>query len=190
MRVFSAVKIQNELVDEISSLIELIEKYKDRTRVVPARNLHLTLRFLGNINDEVYSSFLKKISDRYRFFERFSVNVRGIGFFPNKNHPRIIWVGVEENTALREVYLVAEQAARDVGLPPENKFTGHITVGRIKSSIPADAVKNIEKNFKNRFWGKMIIEEITVFESKLAPGGPEYRELANIPLGGGKNGQE
>ncbi|MCM8763790.1 MAG: RNA 2',3'-cyclic phosphodiesterase [Candidatus Omnitrophica bacterium] len=184
MRVFSAIKIENGLVNEVSSLLEIIEKHKDKIKPVPAKNLHLTLRFLGKVSDEMYSLFSKKLADGYRFFDHFLINLRGVGFFPNKNRPRIIWIGVDENHILEKAYIVAEQAARNIGLPPENKFQGHITVGRVKSIISLDIVENIEENFRDRFWGRMIVKKITIFESILHPEGAEYRELTNIPLGG------
>ncbi|MCM8821318.1 MAG: RNA 2',3'-cyclic phosphodiesterase [Candidatus Omnitrophica bacterium] len=188
MRIFAAIKIDNELINEISNLLKAIEKYKDKIKTVSSRNLHLTIRFLGEVSDELYPVFSNKLAEAYSFFYPFVINLRGVGFFPDKNRPRVIWVGVEENPILKKIYFVAEKAARDIGLEPENKFQGHITAGRVKSVISTDAVKNIEENFGNRFWGMMTVKEITIFKSILRPEGPEYKELVNIPIGGKQNG--
>ncbi|MCM8764053.1 MAG: RNA 2',3'-cyclic phosphodiesterase [Candidatus Omnitrophica bacterium] len=188
MRIFAAIKIDNELVNEISNLLKTIEEYKDKIRTVSSKNLHLTLRFLGKVTDEMYYVFSNKLAEGYSFFYPFVINLRGVGFFPDRNRPRVIWVGVEENPILKKTYLVAEQAARDIGLPPENKFQGHITAGRVKTVISTNVVKNIEGTFGNRFWGSMDVKEIAIFESILHPDGPEYKELTNIPLGGKQNG--
>lgn len=184
MRIFSGIKIEDEIVNEIKKLLNTIEKHKDRIRIVPPKNLHLTLRFLGNINEEKYARFSEKLSILCSKLEVFQINIAGLGFFPHKNKARVIWVGVEDNPNLMKVYLATEDAAHEIGLPPENKFKGHITVGRIKNFLPSEIINEIERKFRDCFWGKMMVKKITIFESVLHPEGSEYRELLNIPMGG------
>ncbi len=184
MRIFSAVKIENGVIKEITKLLEIINRHRDKIKVVPSKNLHLTLRFLGNINQEMCENFSNELSKSCSGLKPFSINIHGIGFFPSRRKARVIWVGIDENPVLRKIYIFTENAAEKIGLKPENKFQGHITVGRIKTDLSPDIINELEKNFHDRPWGEMIVRKITIFESILHPEGSEYRELINIPLGG------
>ncbi|MCX7705327.1 MAG: RNA 2',3'-cyclic phosphodiesterase [bacterium] len=184
MRVFSAIKLDNEIIKEINKLLQYLEKYKGIIKIVPPENLHITLRFLGNINQDDYNKFVKRLYEEYSKLKSFSVTIQGIGFFPDRNRIRIVWAGVNHNQELTKVYNIAEHAAREIGLAPEDRFQGHITVGRIRQHISVAKLKDVEDKFNNFIWGKMVVEKVTIFESILHSDGPEYKELIHIQFGG------
>ncbi|MCM8759761.1 MAG: RNA 2',3'-cyclic phosphodiesterase [Candidatus Omnitrophica bacterium] len=184
MRVFSAIKIDYEIAKEICKLLQALEKYKEEIRIVPTKNLHITLRFLGNINTESYQQYLRKLLEGYAKLKSFPIVIHGIGFFPDKTRIRVIWVGLKPSSDLQRLYEVAERAACEIGLSPEHRFHGHITVGRAKVPLSVKILKDIEENFRDFSWGTMMVEKVTVFESILHSDGPEYKELVHIPLGG------
>ncbi|HOJ30428.1 MAG TPA: RNA 2',3'-cyclic phosphodiesterase [bacterium] len=184
MRVFSGIKLTDILTDELEPITVMLAKQKNAIKIVPAKNLHITLRFLGNIHEEKYQDFLHNIQNAFTSLIPFSIDVQGIGFFPDRNHIRVIWVGVEQHPAILLIHDILERAATKIGLPPENKFHAHITIGRTRSAIDSNFIHDLETKFQHEHWGRMEINHITIFESILHQTGPEYKELVNIPIGG------
>lgn len=184
MRVFSGIKLDNNVRNEIRKLLLFLEKAKERLKIVSSNNLHITLRFLGNLSCDDVEKYSRRLSDECLKLKPFSITAKGVGFFPNKNSVRVIWAGLEESPELRRIHSASESAAQQIGLAPEKKFHAHITVCRVRSSIPGVFIQDIEKNFQSTLWGKIDVDEITIFESILHPDGPEYKELINIHLGG------
>jgi len=188
MRVFTGIELSTELEQNIKKLLKVLEQYNDKIKLVSPKNLHITLRFLGNINQQEYEEFSNILLSTVPPVKKFQVELNGIGFFPSKSKPRVIWVGVDKNERLKQLYQITENAARKIGLPEENRFQGHVTAGRIKYSINPEIISKIENEFGKTCWGKMIVDHITIFESTFHQQGPEYKQLLNIPLGGNENG--
>lgn len=189
MRVFSGIRITSSITENLKELLFALQEYKDKIKIVPSENLHITLKFLGNITSDMYLQFSKILRSLISDFSPFTVEIKGIGFFPNIKRARVIWAGTQEGISLEKLYRAAENAAQKINIPPEKFFHGHITVGRIKTTLNPDVLNTLEKNFQNRIWGKMIVDRLTIFESVLHPDGPKYKELGNIILGGIKNEQ-
>ncbi|HOK79273.1 MAG TPA: RNA 2',3'-cyclic phosphodiesterase [bacterium] len=181
---FSGIKLTDEVTDEMEQIIVMLSEHKNIIKVVPAKNLHITLRFLGNIDEEKYQEFLFNLENAFNSLTPFYVDIQGIGFFPNKKHIRVIWAGVENHPSLSLIHDIVENAATKIGLPPDNKFHAHVTVGRTRSQITLHLVQELEAKFQNKRWGKIKVDHITIFESVLHQTGPEYKELAQIPIGG------
>ncbi|HPP66781.1 MAG TPA: RNA 2',3'-cyclic phosphodiesterase [bacterium] len=189
MRAFSGIKIADNIIKSLEELLLTLQQYKDRIKIVRQENLHITFKFLGNISNNLYREFVKNLQDSVSRISPFTVEISGIGFFPDKKRARVIWVGICQNKNLLELYKTTEDSAKRINIQPEKKpFQGHITVGRVKLPLMPGVVDNLEKKFQNKIWGKMAVKNITIFESILYSDGPIYKELETITLGGSKNG--
>jgi len=189
MRVFTGIKITSSIMEKLKEVPSSLQEYRNKIRTVRPENLHITLKFLGNITQDMYSKFSEILKNSITNFSPFEVAIEGIGFFPSKSRAKIIWVGIKENILLENLYKIVENSAEKINiLPDDKKFHGHITVGRIKTDIHPNIINAIEEKFKERNWGDMRVENITIFESILHSDGPEYKELKNMTLGGTKNG--
>jgi RNA 2',3'-cyclic 3'-phosphodiesterase len=146
---------------------------------VPPANLHLTLQFLGSIDENLIEGIvvgLKKIAARHAPFE---ARARGLGAFPDLQHPKVLWVGVEGD-GLARLQKDVEGAMLELGFPKEERaFHPHVTVGRVKetAALP-DWNAAVE-------CGASTIGEIVVYESRSIKTGVEYVARARVALGKG-----
>jgi 2'-5' RNA ligase len=176
MRVFVAVEISNN--DLINSIIKLQSEINIKAKPVKRQNLHFTLQFLGEISEEI----VQKIKQALRTieFSSFIVNFKGIGVFPKKEFPRIIWIGTDEigTNVLVSLTKKVEKVLSPLGFIPDKPFKSHITIFRIKNKV-GDISEELEK-FKTHEFGSQKISSIKLKQSVLTSQGPLYSDLEEI----------
>jgi RNA 2',3'-cyclic 3'-phosphodiesterase len=170
MRLFIAV----ELPEEIKNSIELVkESFKPvkGLRFVSKDNIHITLKFLGEINDEKVPDIISALADVH--VKPFKLLISKLGVFPNENNMRVLWVDAEPAEPLSEL-----KKRIDAALPgsrDDHPFKNHITIARITTGMPEDMRminelvmnKNVEKK-------EFIVRKFILFKSTLTPDGPIY----------------
>jgi len=180
MRTFLALDLPSEIK---SALADLLRKLK---RVAPpaigwARDsgLHLTLKFLGEIEESRLSEIVPRMKSVAERTPAFPLIVRGTGVFPPPPRPpRILWIGFDETPSLLDFHRRLEVELEVVGFPREVRpFQPHLTLGRIKAPGGLGAVLDIWMKNEKINWGDMIVREVVLFQSILRPSGAEY-----IPL--------
>lgn len=167
IRLFTAV----QLPDHIRMAIPVQEGAGMKT--VPAANLHITLRYLGEIRrekaDELRSA-LRTVS-----FNPFTATVTGTGCFPNRRNPSVLWIGVEPAGQLEAIFYRIEDALRPLGYGPEQRrYHPHITVARPHANAKQEAIRFLDQ-YSDLSAGEFVIEEFVLYESILRREGPEYR---------------
>jgi 2'-5' RNA ligase len=163
MRCFFGVKLPSDLQKEISDLSKKI--IDGPAKMVSEQNLHITLRFLG----ETDPTKLKPHFGDFKF-DPFSVQLKGIGAFPNIRRPRIVWVGIADGSdSLEELH---RRITSTLNLSPD-KFHPHVTVARIKSRCE---IKEVETEFR-----PFDVSDFELFSSTLTPSGPVYQSVFSIP---------
>jgi len=140
--------------------------------------IHLTLKFLGETDrDSQVIEALKGTGP----FEKFCVEVKGFGFFPDARRPRVLWTGIEAPPALAELATRVETAMEKLGFAPEGRaFTPHLTLARFKSPRSQPAIEAFVKQHGEWSLGRFEVSEFFLFESKLSPRGAEYRKVARL----------
>lgn len=146
-------------------------------RAAPPENWHITLRFLGTVDQVTYERFLATLDVEER--APFRVQLGGVGAFPNAHRATVVWVGIEKGGAqLASLNAVAEEAARMAGLEPEERpFHAHLTLARVRP--PAD-VRDLEGLMVDLGWH---CDRITVYRSRPGRGGARYEPLETVRLG-------
>jgi len=184
VRSFIAVNLNSEIKEYLTSLQANLNVPETKIKWVERNNLHLTMKFLGDISleqTELVKSILKEISTRHSsFITKLSST---IGTFSTYKMPRIIWVGIKEGISeLKELYNSIENNLSNKGFPREDKdFSGHITIGRVKFIRDKTNFIQILKRIEvNNFTQK--VNSIELMESKLTPSGPIYNIIAKLPL--------
>ena len=143
--------------------------------------VHLTLKFLGEISDDQVRQ-VKEALARLTPLEKFSIEVKGFGFFPDPRRPRVFWVGLEAPPALGELAGRVEGCMERLGFPREDRpFTPHLTLARFKVPRPQPALQALLERQKEVTMGRFEVSEFFLFESKLSPHGAEYRKVARYP---------
>jgi len=186
IRAFIAINLDPEIRGYLSSLQQNLNLDAAKVKVnwVEEKNLHLTLKFLGNISPsqiELIEIELKKITSQYPSF--FIKLLPEIGVFPSYKMPRVIWVGIKEGAAeLTEIYNLVETRLYKKGFPRESKnFSTHITLGRVKYLKDKDSlIRSLKSIHLDSFSQK--VKSIELMESKLTPQGPLYGIIRQYPL--------
>lgn len=189
IRAFIAIDLSEEIQTQLQEIIsELTRKTGDApVRWVPVENIHLTLKFLGDVsvaNLDMLKEILGNISANH---SKFSISVGGIGAYPKPHQPRVIWVGVEAPPELISVQRNIEAEAARLGYTRERRpFSPHLTLGRVSRSASAKEVRTIAdvlEAYKLGFVGVTRVNEIFLYRSDLRPSGAVYTQLFSAGLG-------
>ena len=155
-------------------------------RWVPAENMHLTLKFLGDIspaNVEFLTQMIRAEADSYHCFD---IHLTGLGSFPNPKRPRVIYIGIQAPTELEALQHAVESATRRLGYESEERtFSPHLTVGRVKQNISASDQEQIRRALEETkidSLGTARVDSVHLYKSDLKPTGSEYTKLFSAPL--------
>lgn len=187
MRTFIAIELPQDIKDILGRLQDKLKKCGADVKWVKSDNIHLTLKFLGEIEEEKLNEINRIIEDIAKDKPEFKVALFELGAFPNVNHPKIIWVGIKD--ANNEIELIAEELEEkleSLGIPKEErKFSAHITIGRIKSQLNLNKLTEALNILRDEFLKEDLgftVAKITVFKSTLNPSGPLYEHLKEVNL--------
>lgn len=167
------------LAPQITARLETLECGLPGARWVAPRNMHLTLVFLGEIEDGVLHEFAQDLSHIH--LPVFALSVDGLGTF-GRSKPRMVWAGVKPNAALDHLQAKIATLAQDHEIVIDRrKFTPHITLARLSDTPPSRLASFLAGNLPFA-GGEMGVEHITLFQSHLGRDGAEYEVLAHFPL--------
>lgn len=173
MRAFVAVEIQDDAI--LDAIAKIQSDFKIKATPVNKKNMHFTLLFLGEITEETVSSVKKALATIS--FEKIKVEFTHVGAFPNPRTPRVIWIGVDDESSKQLVDLAVqvEKKLGPLGFKPDKPFKPHITIFRVKNRI--DDISGIIEKFKKVDLGKYTMTELKLKQSVLTPSGPIYSDL-------------
>jgi 2'-5' RNA ligase len=148
-------------------------------------NLHLTLQFLGYIEEAIVEKIRATLQSVAAQHQPFEVSVQGAGAFPNENRARVIWVGCHDAASkLEGLAQAVQEAMQPLGFEPEHReFSAHLTLGRVKFPRPDVALTRAIDSLKDTSFGALRVEAIHLFESQLHPEGSIYTKLSSHALG-------
>lgn len=187
LRTFIAVEIDEGLRKAAGRVAEELQAAGAEIRWVAPANMHVTLKFLGDVAEERVASICDAVAEAVAGLAPFDLELRGVGAFPNAGRPRTLWIG----TGAGRSQLVAlngrvEAALAPLGFAPEDRpFQAHLTLGRVRR--PTRALANLAPLLKQRAdlsLGQSRIHEVVVFSSQLQRDGPIYTALRRLGLAG------
>ncbi|MBZ0264673.1 RNA 2',3'-cyclic phosphodiesterase [bacterium] len=182
MRAFIALELPDSVKSKMTEMIAELDAADAKVKWVSDAQMHLTMKFLGELSQEQLKSIKREMLESCNALSSFSLTIGNIGAFPNKRNPRVIWIGVEKNDKLVEVFNQIEKIAVDNDVEPEKRaFSPHLTLGRVKFvdkysefltlinkvSCPPETVE---------------ITKLSLIESKLTPSGAIYSPLLELML--------
>lgn len=184
MRSFIAIELPEAVISALSEFQQELKKCGADVRWVRPQNIHLTLKFLGTVDDKDSGRIKEAIEGTSKNFSYFDLHIKGTGVFPNMNNPRVLWIGVSVNETLGGLQKTIEDAMASLGFEKENrKFAPHLTLGRFRSSYGKESLlEKIELN-SDREFGHIPVMMICLMKSDLSPAGAKYTRIAEIPLG-------
>jgi len=183
MRTFIAIELSDEVNSELAAIQEELKKASSDVKWVETANIHLTLKFLGDVDERKageIKSILDKIASEYKKFE---MSLFKIGAFPKLDYPRVIWVGIDKNCAtVEEMAQHIENECEKIGFKKEDRpFSAHLTLGRVRSPKNKEALKDKILSISVKPLN-FNADKITLFQSTLTPKGSIYTVLHQSPL--------
>jgi len=184
IRTFIAIELPEKIIYTISKVQEEIKSYGLKIRWVRPENIHLTLKFLGDIKTADTEKVARAVSESATGYPALSLAVKGIGVFPGIKKPRVLWLGISKQldllTALQKTL---DEKLEAMGFPKEKRpFRGHLTLGRIKSVIDPKTLHDVLKEFIQFESESFFADKIILYKSDLKPNGAVYTKLVETYL--------
>jgi 2'-5' RNA ligase len=184
VRTFISINLDASLHKSLSDVLRTLSSSKAGVKWVPPENAHLTLKFLGNVEETRLAEVFAACERAAGGVRQIDLEMRAVGCFPSVDRPRIVWLGVQKGVEeLKQLQRKVEEELEQIGYPREDReFRAHLTIGRVKGKQGMSRLRRLLEQEKNIFIGSMRADKISVMKSKILPGGPVYTELKAIPL--------
>jgi len=183
MRTFIAFEISDQTRAGLRSAQQAMGRLSG-VRWVRPESIHLTLKFIGEAADGALPGIFDAMRRAVAGVAPFEFEVRGLGWFPPGRSPRVLWAGVEpDGGGLAEIAGRLEAGLAECGIPPETRaFKPHVTLGRVRGALDAEAVRGAFERVAGESFGSGIADELVLFMSELAPQGARYTRLGAVGL--------
>ena len=184
IRCFVALNLPPELKGRLAELEARLKEARADVSWVKPENIHLTLKFLGGVEETRIPLIKRAIQEGLRGGGPLVLSLAGLGVFPNPRSPRVIWVGVEGDTErMEKLQKRLEQALEGVGFPREARsFSPHMTLGRMRSRQGTAGLMELVERLGEYRAGSIEAESIELMRSQLHPAGAIYTILESFPL--------
>jgi 2'-5' RNA ligase len=182
-RIFAAVKITpdanfNSIYTQLKTAL-----CHDRINWVPLHNMHLTLKFFGEVHEEQIETIdevLQQVAQRH---QPFAMELFGTGIFGSSYDPRVVWFGIRHSDAINALATDALDAVVPLGFPRDRQnFRPHLTIGRVKGITDKNIFQQTIRQHSETLIQEVKVESFELIESKLRPSGPVYTTLENYRL--------
>ncbi len=178
MRLFIAINLPDRVKASLAKLIDEVRVHGDIMRWTRAENIHLTLKFLGEVSPTLAGDVEALLQDIVSCHPPFRMVIEGVGAFPNVNRPRIVWVGVRGDRVLEAIRMDLEDGFSELGFEREDRpFKPHLTIGRIRRGGERGGGRYplSERLERAAFAGAdFTVTSVELMESFLKPAGAEY----------------
>jgi len=187
MRAFIAIELPKEIKDYLGKLQNQLKTSGADIKWVEPQNIHLTLKFLGEIDDVLLAKINEIIQAAASGRNEFYMRLTEVGAFPSISSPKVIWVGIDEgDKEVKGIAAELEENIAKIGMPKESRaFSSHITIGRSKSALNQVKLLQLLKELAGKPAEENLrfaVKKIFLFKSTLTPKGPVYEILKNVNL--------
>jgi 2'-5' RNA ligase len=188
MRLFVALEIPDAVRREVARRMAGLRERLPRAKWVDPANLHLTLLFLGQVDEARVPVLTEALVGAFAKHPPLDLRLAEAGTFPRGRPARVAWVGMETPGDLLALQADVEAAAVEaIGFEPEERpFSPHVTLARCEPNWPRDAADKFVNAFPGTIGQPWTAERGVLMESKLSPRGAQYRVAAELPLAGGE----
>ena len=185
IRAFLAIELPDSLRPGLAQVQEELKRSRADVRWVPAGNIHLTLKFFGNVPDDEIEALAQAARQAAAEAAPLQLQATSTGAFPSLTAPRVVWLGLGGDVVpLTRRYYGLEKAFTALGYLPEGRACNpHLTLGRVKSPANRDRLAKLLATMPPLDWPPFTVKELTLFQSVLSPQGSKYTPLEVILLG-------
>jgi 2'-5' RNA ligase len=182
MRLFIAVGLPEEVETKLEEFQNELKPFARDAKWVNPHNIHLTLKFLGEVKEEKVPELQEVLKQSGKNIEPVSVTVQGCGFFPNARRPSVFWAGVKTEPLLG-LQKIIEERTQNLGFEGENRpYSPHLTLARFKDPRGRLSIANEAEKRKDYEFGQFITANFSLYQSVLKRSGAEYTVLKSFLL--------
>jgi len=177
------IAIDIKLTANILKLLNDIIKLNANIKLVEPKNIHITLKFLGDVQENNIDEIEQIIRKSVNEIEPFKIKLKGTGVFPNKNYIRIIWIGIKDTELLSKIAENIDENLSKLGFKKEKRgFSAHLTIGRVKTAKNKPFLLKVIENYSDFEFSTQEVSSINLKKSDLTPKGPIYTTLKEVKL--------
>jgi len=173
-------------VGSIPKIVEFeneIRKTDADVKLVEPENIHITLRFLGDTDEQIIEDIEKIIKNSVSEIKPFNVQLNGTGVFPNPSYVRVVWIGMQNSEQIAEISSRINERITSLGFEKEKrKFSPHLTISRVKSAKNKDQLLNVVEKYSDVEFADLTINSVCLKKSDLTPKGPIYTTLKEVKI--------
>ncbi|HUT36155.1 MAG TPA: RNA 2',3'-cyclic phosphodiesterase [Planctomycetota bacterium] len=183
MRLFIAVELDEAVRQRLGKAQDRLRSAPCHVKWVKPELMHLTLRFLGEADEALVGILGQVMASAALGIAPVEVTVAGLGTFPERGAPRVVWAGLRDDGSLALLSRRLEEGVRRLGFAPEDRpFRPHLTLGRVNGRQGADELRRRLAAQATDTFGSCTIAELLLIQSVLSPAGPAYTPLRRHPL--------
>jgi len=183
-RCFVAIPLPGDVLAQIGEVSRQLRKLSIDARFPRPESIHLTLKFLGDVQESAVQDILETMNEEVCKYESFEVSVRKAGAFPHLANPRVVWLGVEPEEELEKLQSSVESGLVELGFEKEKRrFSPHLTLARVKSRhMIANLMHYLELHGSKIDLGSFLVRTVVLYRSELRPSGAVYSRLGSAAL--------
>jgi len=182
VRTFIAIPLNSHIREVLIETQDHLKKLDCNIKWVKPENIHLTLKFLGDVKQKRIDTIKQILDDLFRDTDPLTMELTQVGAFPNIDHPRILWIGLNDNDqSLAQIVSNLENNLGKAGFKKEDKpFSPHITIGRIRSPKNLKPLSEAINNYSLPDGIAQTIDHTVLYQSTLTSQGPIYEILQDF----------
>ncbi|MCI4624741.1 MAG: RNA 2',3'-cyclic phosphodiesterase [Candidatus Magnetoovum sp. WYHC-5] len=183
IRSFISINLPIALKTTIDNTITELKAFGRDVKWIKGEALHITMKFLGNINVERLALFEEVLTETSTMHSPFDLKFSGLGFFPNQRYPKIVWIAVNTSPALNKLQAEIDDKFEKLGFSKEKrKFSPHLTIGRIKDDANTRTLTEKVLSMGNTYFGTFTVNSFFLMKSDLQKDGAKYTVIKEFPL--------
>ncbi len=177
IRSFLAIDLAEDLKPEIADVQKEFKKTGANIKYVPSQNMHFTLKFFGNIDENMVEKISEAVEKVVKNYSSFDLSIGGCGSFPNQNTIKVLWIGIGKNSRIADLQKDLDSEFKKLGFKKERNYISHLTIGRPRNGKNKNQIKDTINSLKDLKIGTMTVSKISLKKSTLTPQGPIYEDI-------------
>jgi len=158
-----------------------IQKSGADVKLVEPKNIHITLKFLGDVAEDLIADIEQVMKDAVQQIKPFTITLEGTGVFPNQNYIKVVWIGINDVQIIERIARGIDDGLHSLGFKKEKRgFSAHITVGRVKTAKNKQQLLTILEKYKKTEFSVQEITSIKLKKSDLTTSGPIYTTIKKV----------
>ena len=171
-------------IDSFPKLVQFENEIRNlgaNVKLVEPENIHITLKFLGDTNEEYADRIDEIMKDAVKNSNPFEIKLKGAGVFPNQNYIKVMWIGIENGEKIGKIASKIDEKISELGFEKERRrFSAHLTIARVKSAKNKEKLLELIEKYRDIEFGSLKVDTIKLKKSELTPKGPIYTMLKEV----------